>query len=113
MELLYSNLNQDDSRQIIDILSREQVPYDVTQDGGEIFVSSDRVGPMRLKIAENGLPTGGSVGYEVFDNADAIGSTNFQQNVNLVRALEGELARTIRSIDSVKAASCSFGLAAP
>lgn len=104
MELLYSNLNQDDSRQIIDILSREQVPYDVTQDGGEIFVSSDRVGPMRLKIAESGLPTGGSVGYEVFDNADAIGSTNFQQNVNLVRALEGELARTIRSIDSVKAA---------
>jgi flagellar M-ring protein FliF len=104
MELLYSNLNNDDSRQIVDILSREQVPYDVAQDGAEIYVSSDLVGAMRLKIAENGLPTGGSVGYEVFDNSDAIGSTNFQQNVNLVRALEGELARTIRSISSVKAA---------
>ncbi|MDV7339011.1 flagellar basal-body MS-ring/collar protein FliF [Terasakiella sp. A23] len=104
MELLYSGLNQDDSRQIVDILSREQVPYDIAQNGAEIFVSSDLVGSMRLKIAENGLPSGGSVGYEVFDNAESIGSTNFQQNVNLVRALEGELARTIRSIGTVKAA---------
>lgn len=104
MELLYSGLSQDDSRQIVDILSREQVPYDISQDGSEVFVSSDQVGSMRLKIAENGLPSGGSVGYEVFDNAESIGSTNFQQNVNLVRALEGELARTIRAIDSVKAA---------
>ncbi|WP_135076007.1 flagellar basal-body MS-ring/collar protein FliF [Terasakiella sp. SH-1] len=104
MELLYTNLSADDSRQIVEILSRQQVPYDVAKEGTEIFVASDQVGPMRLKIAENGLPSGGSVGYEVFDNSDAIGSTNFQQNVNLVRALEGELARTIRSIGSVKAA---------
>ncbi|WP_419797507.1 MAG: flagellar basal-body MS-ring/collar protein FliF [Terasakiella sp.] len=104
MELLYSNLNTDDSQQIVAILAREQVPYDVAKEGAEIFVSSDKVGPMRLKIAENGLPTGGSVGYEVFDGADTVGSTNFQQNVNLVRALEGELARTIRSINNVKAA---------
>ncbi|SCA57831.1 Flagellar M-ring protein [Candidatus Terasakiella magnetica] len=104
MELLYSNLSADDSQQIVGILSREEVPYDVAKEGTEIYVKSDQVGPMRLKIAENGLPTGGSVGYEVFDNADAIGSTNFQQNVNLVRALEGELARTIRSIGNVKAA---------
>ncbi len=104
MELLYSNLSQDDSRQIVGILSREQISYDVAQEGAEIFVSSDQVGAMRLKIAEQGLPTGASVGYEVFDNADSIGSTNFQQNVNLVRALEGELSRTIRTIGSVRAA---------
>ncbi|WP_028879174.1 flagellar basal-body MS-ring/collar protein FliF [Terasakiella pusilla] len=104
MELLYSGLSQDDSRQIVDILSREKIPYDISQDGAEVFVSSDQVGNMRLKIAENGLPSGGNVGYEVFDNAESIGSTNFQQNVNLVRALEGELSRTIRAIDSVKAA---------
>jgi len=104
MELLYSNLNNDDSRQIVDILAREQVAYDVAQEGAEIYVSSNMVASMRLKIAENGLPTGGSVGYEVFDNTDSVGSTNFQQNVNLVRALEGELARTIRSITNVKAA---------
>ncbi len=104
MELLYSNLNTDDSQQIVAILAREQVPYDIAKEGAEIFVTSDKVGPMRLKIAENGLPTGGSVGYEVFDGTDSVGSTNFQQNVNLVRALEGELARTIRSINNVKAA---------
>lgn len=104
MDLLYSNLNQDDSQQIVAILSREQVSYDIAKEGTEIYVSSDKVGPMRLKIAEQGLPTGGSVGYEIFDNADAIGSTNFQQNVNLVRALEGEMSRTIRSLASVRAA---------
>jgi len=104
MELLYSGLSKDDSSQIVSILSKEQVPYDVAQDGAEIFVQSDQVGAMRLKIAENGLPSGASVGYEVFDNAESIGSTNFQQNVNLVRALEGELARTIRAIDNVRAA---------
>ncbi len=104
MELLYTNLSADDSQQIIELLARDKISYDVAQDGAEIFVNADQVGPTRLKMAENGLPTGGSVGYEIFDNADAIGSTNFQQNVNLVRALEGELARTIRSISSVKAA---------
>ena len=104
MELMYSNLSADDSRQIISILSQDKIAYDTAKDGTEIYVSSDQVGPMRLKVAENGLPSGASVGYEVFDNADAIGSTNFQQNVNLVRALEGELSRTIRSINSVKAA---------
>lgn len=104
MDLLYSDLNQDDSQQIVAILAREQIPYDVAKEGTEIYISSDQVGPMRLKIAENGLPTGGSVGYEIFNDADALGSTNFQQNVNLVRALEGEMSRTIRSLASVKAA---------
>lgn len=104
MELLYSNLNTDDSRQIVDILSKDQIPYDTADNGREIFVPSDQVGPMRLKIAENGLPTGASVGYEVFDQSDALSATNFQQNVNLVRALEGELSRTVRSLENVKAA---------
>jgi len=104
MDLLYSDLNQDDSQQIVAILAREQIAYDVAKEGTEIYISSDQVGPMRLKIAENGLPTGGSVGYEIFNDADALGSTNFQQNVNLVRALEGEMSRTIRSLASVKAA---------
>jgi len=104
MELLYSNLNTDDSRQIVDILSRDQIPYDTADNGAEIFVPSDQVGSMRLKVAENGLPTGASVGYEVFDQSDALSATNFQQNVNLVRALEGELSRTVRSLENVKAA---------
>ena len=54
---------------------------------------------LRLELAQQGLPSGGSIGYELFDHADSLGSTNFMQNVNLVRALEGELARTIGSIE--------------
>ena len=59
---------------------------------------------LRLELAQQGLPSGGSIGYELFDSADSLGSTNFMQNVNLVRALEGELARTIGSISTVKSA---------
>ena len=55
-----------------------------------------------MQMAELGLPTGGSVGYEIFDNMDALGATNFMQNVNLVRALEGELARTIKGIEGIQ-----------
>jgi len=58
----------------------------------------------RLDVAQDGLPNGGSIGYEIFDNTDTFGTTSFVQNVNLVRALEGELARTIRSIGSVSTA---------
>jgi flagellar M-ring protein FliF len=55
-------------------------------------------------MAEDGLPSGGSIGYEIFDRSEGLGTTNFVQNINLVRALEGELARTIRSVSSVKQA---------
>ena len=57
-----------------------------------------------MRLAEGGLPRGGSVGYEIFDKSDALGATSFVQNVNHLRALEGELARTIRSIDRVQTA---------
>src|SRR3546814_15431366 len=59
---------------------------------------------MRMVMAEEGLPSGGSVGYEIFDRSEGLGTTNFVQNINHVRALEGELARTIGSISSVKQA---------
>ncbi len=57
-----------------------------------------------MRLAETGLPRGGSVGYEIFDRTDTLGTTSFVQNVNHVRALEGELSRTIRSIDRIAAA---------
>ena len=59
---------------------------------------------MRVVMAEEGLPSGGSIGYEIFDRSEGLGTTNFVQNINHVRALEGELARTIRSVSSVKQA---------
>ncbi len=64
----------------------------------------DKVARLRMKLAESGLPKGGGVGYEIFDKSDALGSTTFVQNINHLRALEGELARTIRSLDRVQAA---------
>src|SRR5262249_54468138 len=59
---------------------------------------------LRMKLAEAGLPKGGNVGYEIFDKADSLGATSFVQNINHLRALEGELARTIRALDRVQAA---------
>ena len=66
------------------------------------MVPSDQVTTIRMQMAEQGLPSGGSVGYELFDSMDALGTTNFVQNINLVRALEGELSRTVKSIEGVQ-----------
>ena len=69
-----------------------------------MLVPKDRVARLRMKLAEGGLPKGGGVGYEIFDKSDALGTTSFVQNINHLRALEGELARTIRALDRVQAA---------
>src|SRR3546814_11903830 len=66
-----------------------------------------------MVMAEEGLPSGGSIGYEIFDRSEGLGTTNFVQNINHVRALEGELARTIRSIESVKQARVHLVLPRP
>ena len=68
------------------------------------MVPKERVTRLRMKLAEGGLPKGGGVGYEIFDKSDALGATSFVQNINHLRALEGELARTIRALDRVQAA---------
>src|SRR5262249_57216908 len=73
-------------------------------DGGTIMVPKDRVARLRMSLAGEGLPKGGGVGYEIFDKSDALGTTSFIQNINNLRALEGELARTIRGLDRVVAA---------
>ncbi len=111
MDLLYGNLNPTDSREIIQQLQTDGVPFQTADDGAEILVPADRVTPLRMQMAGLGLPSGGSMGYEVFDDMDALGSTNFMQNVNLVRALEGELARTIKAIDGVQNARVHLVLA--
>lgn len=104
MSLLYSDLDMTDASRIASQLDAAKVPYRLGNDGTSVFVPSDQVARLRVNLAEQGLPTGGSMGYELFDRTDALGSTNFLQNVNLVRALEGELARTMRSIETVKSA---------
>jgi flagellar M-ring protein FliF len=101
---LFTDLSVDDSASIIKDLERQAVPYQIKNDGAIIMVSKDRVARLRMKLAESGLPKGGGVGYEIFDKTDSLGATTFVQNINHLRALEGELARTIRSIDRVQAA---------
>lgn len=102
--LLYSDLDLAEAGKIATQLEASGIPYDVRNGGTAVFVPVEQVGRVRVALAEKGLPAGGSVGFEIFDTTSALGSTSFQQNVNLTRALEGELARTIRSIDSVKSA---------
>ncbi|HOO82128.1 MAG TPA: flagellar basal-body MS-ring/collar protein FliF [Alphaproteobacteria bacterium] len=104
MKLLYSDLSSADSGAIAAKLEESQVRYEVSPDGGRIMVSEDEVGRARLLLAEAGLPNGGSLGYEIFDKQSGFGTTNFVQNINQVRALEGELARTISSLSSVRSA---------
>jgi flagellar M-ring protein FliF len=98
---LFTDLTYDDSASIIKDLERQGIQYSLKNDGTIIMVPKDNVGRLRMKLAESGLPKGGGVGYEIFDKADALGSTSFIQNINKLRALEGELSRTIRSIDRV------------
>ena len=101
---LYGELSQSDAANIIQELESRNIPFEIKQNGTSILVPENRVLQLRLELAQQGLPSGGSVGYELFDNTDTLGATNFMQNVNLVRALEGELSRTIASIGTVKQA---------
>lgn len=102
--LLYADLEPADAGQIVRELESRQVPYQLKANGTQIFVLSDDVLRLRVSLAEQGLPGGGSVGYELFDKSQGLGTTSFVQNVNLVRALEGELSRTISSMRNVRGA---------
>jgi len=99
--LLYSNLDLKEAASISQALDQAGVKYEAKGDGSTIMVARDKVASTRLMLSSKGLPTSGSVGYEIFDNASALGQTDFVQNLNRQRALEGELARTIRSLDGV------------
>ncbi|HTQ83662.1 MAG TPA: flagellar basal-body MS-ring/collar protein FliF, partial [Pseudolabrys sp.] len=101
---LFTDLTLDDSAAIAKELDRQGVPYELKGDGAAVLVARDKVAQLRMKLAEGGLPKGGGVGYEIFDKSEALGTTSFIQNINKLRALEGELARTIRSLDRVQAA---------
>src|SRR5258708_38011154 len=87
------------------------IPYQLRGEGSQILVSNDQVARLRIVMAEAGLPHGGSVGYEIFDKSETLGTSNFVQNVNHLRALEGELARTIGSIGAVESARVHLVLA--
>lgn len=102
--LLFSDVGVEDAARMVAELDTAKVPYELRGDGSMIYVPQTDVLRLRMMLAEKGLPAGGTVGYEIFDNADALGTTSFLQNINHLRALEGELARTIRAIDGIKGA---------
>jgi flagellar M-ring protein FliF len=104
MTTLFTDLAMEDSASVVKELERQVIPYELKNDGATVLVPKDRVARLRMKLAESGVPKGGGIGYEIFDKSDALGSTSFLQNVNHLRALEGELSRTIRSIDRVQTA---------
>lgn len=101
MALLFGGLDLQDSAQIVTKLEGMKVPYEIRANGQQILVPDDQVLRLRMSMAQGGLPTGGAIGYEIFDRQDALGTTNFVQSINHLRALEGEISRTIRSIDQV------------
>jgi flagellar M-ring protein FliF len=98
---LYSELSAEDAAQIVEKLKTAQVSYQLGNNGTVILVPEEKVAGLRLELAAGGLPRGGSVGFEIFDRS-RIGATEFEQNINLRRALEGELARSVMSVDGVK-----------
>ncbi len=99
--LLYSNLDLKEAGQITKALDGAGIKYEVKGDGSTIMVPRDKVASTRLLLSGKGLPTAGSVGYEIFDNTNAMGQTDFVQQLNRQRALEGELARTVQGLDGI------------
>ncbi len=102
--LLYSNLDLKEAGSITQQLDQAGVKYEVKGDGSTIFVQRDQVASTRLMLSSKGLPTAASVGYEIFDSQSAMGQTDFVQQLNRQRALEGELGRTINGLDGISAA---------
>lgn len=101
--LLFGGLSTDDAAEIVETLKTEKIPYQLGDSGKSVRVPADKVYDTRLLLASRGIPQGKEVGYEIFDKF-SFGMTNFAQRMNYLRALEGELTRTIRRINGVEGA---------
>lgn len=107
---LYSGLDQSDAAAIGSYLQKEKIKFKISNDGESIGVSGTSIPKLRLELASKGLPKGGGVGFEIFDKTN-LTVTDFSQKLNYKRALEGELSRTISSLDTVKNAKVHLALA--
>ncbi len=101
--VLYSQLYQEDAASVIEYLKKEKIPYQISDSGTTVLVPSDQVYEARLKLAGEGSLHGQGIGFEIFDT-NAIGQTNFVQDINYQRALQGELSRTITELPEVESA---------
>jgi flagellar M-ring protein FliF len=102
--LLYAELKPEDAQVILDRLQAQGIPFKLNDRGDAIMVPQDQIGRLRMDMAAEGMPAGSVVGYEIFDQSGSFGQTDFLSNVNLRRAMEGELARSIATLKPVRSA---------
>jgi len=110
--VLYSNISDHDGGDVIGALSQQNVPYRIAEGGSVILVPANQVYDVRLRLASQGLPKGGAVGFEIMDS-QKFGTSQFAEQVNYQRALAGELARTIQSFASVQSARVHLAIPRP
>nr|WP_320050079.1 flagellar basal-body MS-ring/collar protein FliF [uncultured Desulfuromonas sp.] len=108
-QLLFANLSENDASSIVTWLKEQKVPYELRSGGQSVYVPAERVYETRLDLAGAGLPQGGGVGFEIFDK-QSLGITDFVQKVNYLRAMQGELSRTVASLSPVSAARVHLAL---
>jgi flagellar M-ring protein FliF len=107
--VLFSNLSAEDAGNIVGKLNEKKIPYKISSAGNVVSVPAEKVSELRLELAAAGLPQGSGVGFEIFDNK-TLGATEFEQQLNYRRALQGELARTINGLDEIQSSRVHIAL---
>jgi flagellar M-ring protein FliF len=110
MTTLFTDLTLQDSAAVMKELEQRGIKYETRYEGATLLVPKDQALRVRMDLAAKGMPQGGGIGYEIFDKTDSLSATSFVQNVNQLRALEGELARTIRALERVQNARVHLAL---
>lgn len=110
--VLYNNLSNEDGGAIVTQLTQMNIPYRFEENGGALMVPAEKVHELRLRLAQQGLPKGGAVGFELLDK-EKFGISQFSEQVNYQRALEGELSRTIETLGPVKSARIHLAMPKP
>ncbi len=101
MGLLFSQIDPSDGGRIIDRLRALNIPMEVKGESNQIYVPADQIARLRMELATDGLPAGGTIGYEIFDKTDVLGTTHALMDINFLRATEGEISKSIRTIQGV------------
>ncbi len=108
-KVLFSHLSSEDASAILAKIQEQKIPYELSSSGDTILVAADKVSELRLEMAGSGLPQGGGVGFEIFDQK-TLGATDFEQQLNYRRALQGELARTIKGLEEIQSSRVHIAL---
>ena len=104
MALLYNEIEAAEGGRVLEKLKTMGIPFEVKGDGTQIYAPVDDISRLRMELAQSGMPSGGGVGYEIFDKQDILGTTNALLGINQIRALEGELGKSIQTIQGIQAA---------